>query len=599
MKYIGVDIESVNLNPYGGIIWMLSITEGNKTKVYHDCYGMKSVPADVKKKLMDESYCKIIHSSQFDAPYIEMNLGIKIRNIWDTELCETVILGVKPNIKKKAENIKPGSAEDKILQRYGASLAYTLPRYGFPKPNKSIREAFIDRPVGKKFTKQEIEYAEDDTKYLPKLQKAQEYLLTRDNLLEVALLENKVAERYHDMKVRGIGFDGKIWREVYAQTVKDYKERISKLPRTVSNWNSPAQVKAYFKSQGILIPTFDDLDKVYLQTRNKTLGDFIATREYTTAISRYGLNWFDKGFIDPDGRVRCNITQIINTGRNSMSEPNLQQLPGSGNNDPLRLKVLELVTGGSKKMPQHRRAFVPKKGHVFVIGDFSGQEIGVMAAASGEDLWINALLRGEDVHGLTASIINPSEWASGKEKGCTFPKKCKCKGHKKLREPAKINNFMLAYGGGPQRFAEFTGTDLISASAYVGAHKRVIPRLTRYLEINGRDATATGVSYSADPYRRRRVLRGEEEWQIRNQGKNNPIQSAGANMLKLAMVSLPWEFPIVLVIHDEIICEVPKAMAKKCMKVLKTVMEQSADYITGIKGLIKVEPRIAMNIMKD
>lgn len=597
MRYISLDIESIGLNPFDGKIWSLTITEGKKTTVYEDCFGLKKIPANVKKDLMDEKVCKIIQSSLFDCPYIEMNLGFKIRNIWDTDLCETVIQGVKLSIKRK--NIESGSMDDKLLRKHGTALKYLLPRYGFKEPNKNIRENFIDRPVGIPFTKEERKYMVDDTKDLPAIQKAQEYLLTRDELLEVALLENKVAERYHDMKVRGIGFDGKIWRTIAMDNIKELKKRLAKLPKDVSNWNSNQQVKQYFKNKGILIETYDDLDKIYLQTRNKVLGDFITTRELDKSVSSYGLSWFEDGYIDPDGRVRCDCTQIINTGRVSKNNPNLQQLPGNGNSDPMRLRVLEMITGNKKKMPQHRRAFVPKPGHVFVIGDFSGQEIGVMAAASGEELWINALLRGEDVHGLTAFTINPTEWNRSTEKGCTFPKKCKCPGHKKLREPAKINNFMLAYGGGAQKFADFVGTDMVTASAYVAAHKRVIPKLTKYLYANGQNALATGVSYSADPYRRRRVLRGEEAWQIVNQGKNNPVQSAGASMIKLAMISLPWEFPIVLDIHDELILEISKKESKKAVNVLKQVMEQSADYITGIKGLIKVEPRIAMNLLKD
>jgi hypothetical protein len=128
---------------------------------------------------------------------------------------------------------------------------------------------------------------------------------------------------------------------------------------------------------------------------------------------------------------------------------------------------------------------------------------------------------------------------------------------------------------------------------------RVIPRLTKKLEQLGRDAVATGVAYSASPYRRRRVLNGEEEWQVRNQGKNSPIQTAGAEMLKLALASVPWDIPVVLVIHDEIVAEVPVKQAVKAGHVMKQVMEQSADYITGIKGLITVEPKIQLNLMKQ
>ena len=69
-------------------------------------------------------------------------------------------------------------------------------------------------------------------------------------------------------------------------------------------------------------------------------------------------------------------------------------------------------------------------------------------------------------------------------------------------------------------------------------------------------------------------------------------------MLKLAMISMPEEFPIVMPFHDELVCEVPDKLANKCAKVMKEIMEKSADYVTSIKGLIKVEPRVANNFEK-
>lgn len=571
MKYIAIDIEAIGLKPYNGTVWMLSVTEGKKTYLYENCSGLsrKDLPKELIAKLEDPSYCKIIHNSEYDGPYIGLNLGCKIRNIWDTYLCEIVIQGMR---------IPRGSRDENLKLKYSAGLEYVLQRYGFPKPDKSIRNTFIGREKGIPFTKEEKEYAKNDTKYLLAIQKAQEFLLTRDNLLEVALLENKVAERIIAMRMQGIGFNKDIWVKIAEENTREFNKRMAKLPKEVENWNSEKQVKKYFMDRGILIESYEDLDKVYKSTKNTTLGNFISARALHKSVTSYGLNWLEEGFVDADNRIRCNVDQIINTGRNSMSNPNLQQLPAEG---------------------KHRSAFVPKKGHSFVIGDFSGQEIGIMAAMAQEDLWIEAMLRGEDIHALTASIINPSQWYASGSKGCTFPKKCKCPGHLEMRKPAKINNFMLAYGGGPMKFAESTGIDMLAAKVYVAAHKRVIPRLTRTLEKNAREALDTGVSFSADPYRRRRVLRGQEPWQIANQGKNNPIQSAGANMLKLAMISIPESLPIVLVIHDEIILEVPTKDAKKASKILKNVMEQAADYITGIKGLIKVEPRIAQNLMKD
>jgi DNA polymerase-1 len=596
MKYISLDIETNGLKMDGGIIWMVSIHRGKKKELIHDCQGIAKLRPDIKKEMEDASIGKIIHNGAFDAPFIEYILGCKVRNIWDTQVAEVIIQG--QYVRNGKKNLS--EFEEKQLRKHSVKLLYTIPRYGFPMPDKSTVENFIGLQRVITFTNDEIDYAVTDTKYLGAIRDMQEMILQRDGLLEVALLENKVTERLADMRVRGIGLDKKLWKRIADTNEKEFERRMNLLPKGI-NWNSPAQVKAMLLDRGVVLNSFDDMWDVYLESKNKLLGNFIYARELHKAVTSYGNNWFQEGFIDSDDRVRCHVTQCINTGRMSMNTPNLQQLPGEEMKSPKKRRVLNLIAGGVFQW-KHREAFIPAPGKVFVSGDFSGQEIGIMASASNEKLWIDAMLRGDDIHSLTASLVNRQAWEAGKAKGCTFPKKCKCPEHLKLREPAKINNFMLAYGGGADNLAASIGYDLISkidARMFVGAHKRVIPALTRYLEANGANAIKTGVSYSADPYKRRRVLRGEEEWQIRNQGKNNPIQSAGANMLKLAMISLDEKWPIVLVIHDQIILEVPKAQAPKAQKELKAVMEKSADYITGIKGLIKVNPTIQLNISKN
>lgn len=598
MKYVAIDIETIGLNPHAknAVIWMLSVTyEGGKQELFEDSRGIKKCPAKIATILADKKICKIIHSSEFDAFYMEVIWGIKTVNIWDTRLCEVVIQAVQlPRIKNKQAT----PAQERIIKAHGTSLLSVLPRYGFPTPDKSIRESFINRRPGIPFTKQEKTYALDDTKYLHVIQKAQEYILTRDGDLEVALLENKMAERVATMRVLGIGIDRSLWLEIADRNLQTYNNIIKSLPRQVSNWNSTQQVKRYFKDRGILIESYDDLERVFMKCRDATLAKFIIARQHYSNATTYGAGWLtnDKGasWIDSDGRIRVSYEQVLNTGRLSTSNPNILALPREG---------------------LQRAAIVPRKGCVFVIGDFGGQELGLMAAASKEDLWIDALLRGEDIHGLTASVINPDAWFNGTEKGCTFPKKCECKMHKRMREPAKQENFMMPYGGGPDKLlmkiieAMFkrgipTKEEVENimqpweAKAFVAKFKRVMKKLSAYLDKNAAEALRSGVSYSCDPYHRRRVLNGNADWQIENQGRNNPFQSAGANMLKLSIISMPEKYPVILPFHDEICCEVPTREGKNCVKVMKSVMEQSADYITGIKGLIKAEPRIATNFMK-
>lgn len=599
MRYLAIDIESSGLDPFdpNACIWMISATYDNgKSKLWEDCNGLKRCPKELEADLKDPKVCKIIHSSEFDAYYIEILWGTKIRNIWDSRLCEVVIQAVQ---LRRSKNKTLSPAEEKLRRAHGTSLLYMLPRYGFPVPDKSVRDRFINRPKGIPFSKQEKSYAIDDTRYLVAIQKAQEYILTRDGEMEVALLENKMAERVVTMRVLGIGVDEKLWLETADQNLQKYHAIIKTLPKQVSNWNSEQQVKAYFKSRGIMIESYDQLEKTFIKCRDATLAKFISARALYSNATTYGATWLQdkehkRSWIKRDGRIHCNIEQVLNTGRLATSNPNVLALPREG---------------------LQRSAIVPRKGHKFVIGDFGGQELGIMAAAAKEDAWIEALLRGDDIHGLTASVINPDLWFNSAVKGCKFPKKCDCPMHKKLREPAKQENFMMPYGGGPDKLLDKIIEAMFKrgiptkeevegimqpweAKAFVNKFKRVMRKLNAYLEKNAAEALRTGVSYSADPYRRRRVLNGQADWQIENQGRNNPIQSAGANMLKLSIISMPEEYPVVLPFHDEICCEVPDKLAKKCQKEMKVVMEQAADYITGIKGLIKVEPRIATNFAK-
>ena len=590
MKYIAIDIETIGLHPYNGSIWMIAINNEKKIMLYENCNGLKQCPAQLRKLLEDKTICKVIHNGQFDMPYIELTWGICIRNVWDTMVTEKNIQGVTIDDRKVSENFKAA---------HSASLFYTLKRYGFKTYDKTIRENFINRPIGVPFTEAEKKYAKNDVRDLLKLQKAQEYLAIRDGQLEKILLDNKVVEKVSRMRVLGIGVDEKKWLKVAEKNLQKYETAKRSLPCVVENWNSPAQVKFYFQHRhNITIDSFVNIKKIYIKSRNPELGLFIKVRDMYSDATGYGKTWLYRddatSYVDDDGRVRSSFDQNKNTGRFSTSDPNILGMPREGD---------------------HRSCIISRPGYSFVIGDFTGHELAIMAAASGETLWQNALLRGDDVHALMASILSPERWHTGRKKNCTFPKKCKCPDHISQRIPAKESNFLLAYGGGSSKLLERIIKNIFDkglptdhdmemvmsekeSAVFVKRHKRAIPKLVRYLNKNGSDAIKTGVSYSADPYRSRRVLQGAESWQVRNQGMNNPIQAAGANCLKLALISMPDEFNIVLPFHDELVAEVPDGKVKQCVKVMTKVMEDSVDYITGIHGLSKADVRVQKDYTK-
>jgi DNA polymerase I-like protein with 3'-5' exonuclease and polymerase domains len=586
-KFIAVDLETKGLKPYQQVIWMLSVTEDKTTTVYRNCNGLtrKDLPRDLILNLASPKCCKIIHNANFDGPMIKLNLDITLKNIWDTQLCEIVLLGMR---------LKQNTKDKELKDAYSTSLASTLARYKLPVHNKDIRENFINREFGIPFTASEVRYAANDTKYLIKLQKLQQEKLERENLLPVAALENKVVEKMISMRSAGIGFSKKIWGDIAIETKETLLKERKKLPKDVANWNSPGQVKEYFFDyHQIEIPSLTKIKKIAIVERQcEPLQHFaFVVKSLQTFSQKYGIKkWIEPAkdkssknglvsYVDEDNRIRCDLDQIIDTGRNSISNPPLQQMPNATN---------------------HRRAFIPKEGHCFIIGDFSAQEIGIMAVNANEKMWLDALLQGNDPHAITAYNLNASAWNKAAKKDCCFPRQCECPGHLKMRKPAKVNNFMMAYGGGPDKLAEATGMNLEDATQYFLKHQRLIPNVVNWLKENGNFALHHNVSYSADPFKRRRVLALEyEDWQKINRGKNTPVQSAGANMLKLALTYIPDDLQIVLVIHDEIILEVPIKTAKIAAKKLQKAMQDASDYITGIPNLVKVKPQAQMNIMKD
>lgn len=577
-KQIGLDIESIGTEVVGGLVWSVAVQMPNRRlKIEMDCHGLYTITNELADLIEDDKVEKIIQNASFDVPYLFHNVRrdngkpVNLQGfIWDTSLAEQVIQGLV--MDRKADD------DDPFYQQHGTRLDLIMKRYRLNmKMRKDLVNRFIDRPKGKPFDKDEIAYMTGDVDKMDKLRYMQEKVLTRDKQMETVLLEMEFLRRVMiPQKINGIGFDTDFWVTNARAEKKEYDKRMRALPKAVENWGSEKQIKQFFKDQGLLIDSLSNLEDIYFKSPHPVLKKLIDTRDLNTAVTKYGENWVE--YVNPDGRVRPDVRQIIRTGRNSYSNPPLHGLPKEG------IK---------------RMAIVPRKGYKLVGADFSGQEIGIMAAMANEKVWIDALLRGEDVHSLTAYIISPDQWKANASKGCTFPKKCKCKGHLAMRDPAKTNNFMLAYGGGPKKLMMKTGMSWFDAKLFCVKHKKAIPNLTKKLEQNAMLAVNTGETYSADPYKRRRVLVGSEKWHIENQGKNSPIQMAGANMMKLAAISIPSKYYVCLIIHDEIWLEVPSKDAKVAAKTLKLVMEQAADYITGIKGLIRVEPKIANNIMKD
>jgi len=190
------------------------------------------------------------------------------------------------------------------------------------------------------------------------------------------------------------------------------------------NWNSQQQALAVL--QGVE-PRLKNLSEEALaKTTHEVFQRLIEYKTALKLLSSFGEAFVEK-FVEPDGKVRTNYNQVVSTGRASSAKPNMQQIP-----------AYEAVGTA------YRNCFIYTPGWKFVDSDYTGQELCLIAHASQDDVWYKAIEKGEDLHSVTAAMVFGAKWDSATQEGCVYKsdkQKCKCSGHKTLRNAIKTINF--------------------------------------------------------------------------------------------------------------------------------------------------------------
>jgi DNA polymerase-1 len=277
--------------------------------------------------------------------------------------------------------------------------------------------------------------------------------------------------------------------------------------------------------------------------------------------------------VDPQtGRIHTSFHQALTaTGRLSSTDPNLQNIPARSE-DGLRI----------------RRAFVAKPGALLLSADYSQIELRVLAHLSGDRTLLDAFSRGDDIHLRTAAEVLGIE-----------PKAV----DQNARRLAKVINFGIIYGMGPQRLAAELGIPLAEASAYIKRYFERLPGVRAYLDEVLRSARESG--FVVTMFGRRRYLPelnapdGGARSQAERIAVNTPIQGSAAELIKLAMVNLHRRFGcgsattarMVLQVHDELVFEVDKAGLEPICHIVKQEMEQVAE----LKVPLKVDLKCGLN----
>ena len=253
------------------------------------------------------------------------------------------------------------------------------------------------------------------------------------------------------------------------------------------------------------------------------------------------------------GRVHGRFNQTVaSTGRLSSSDPNLQNIP-------IRTEVGRRI----------RRAFVPAhESSSLISADYSQIELRMLAHMSGDELFIDAFNKDQDIHARTAGEIFdvPIEQVTSE-----------------MRRIGKTINFALVYRQGAYATGLDLGITTKEAQAFIDKYFSRYPKVQSFLQSTIDDAKDK--MYSETVWGRRRYFNqiNDANGMVRSAQEraacNAPIQGSAADLVKLAMIKLDEELrkdgcnaKLILQVHDELVLEVPddeieatKALLERCM----------------------------------
>ena len=579
---LGVDTETEGFDFTCKKLIMFQI--GDKDRQYViDTRDVDITP--LKEVLQSNSIVKVLHNAKFDYKFIKKWAGISMEEMYDTFLAERVI-----NCGK---------------QDYGYSLSRCVERYIGHTLDKETRNKFIGLK-GQPFTVDQITYGANDVVYLLDIREKQLAKIHSLELQQVTRLENAVVKVFSEIEYEGLNIDEDKWTAMAEQNVKLAYEQELKLDdivlahpllqhyrvpvqvdmfaamdevrKTHIKWSSPLQILELFQN---LVPNLEDVNGKKLNKhryKHPLIDEYIRYKERTKLANAYGTKFFN--YVNCDGKVHTNFSQILDTGRVSSSKPNMQQIPSDNT---------------------FRNCFTAPEGWVFVSSDYSSQELNVIAYGSQDPVWLEALEKGLDLHGVCADLVFEDKWRSADADA-----------KKKLRTQIKAINFGLAYGMGPFKLADTLQISKAEAEDLIEKYFTEFPNIRDFLTKLGTFGTRNGYITTFAPFKRRRWFdtwfpkiwddrsKMQEFGSIERASKNTPIQGSSADMTKLALIYIHREIEeswsdsvkIVMTVHDQIdtICkeEVSDAWAIK----MTELMEKAAKIIIP-NGLLKADTNIS------
>jgi len=433
------------------------------------------------------------------------------------------------------------------------------------------------------------EYAEGDAELTLKLWQCFKGLLRREEVESIFDLETRLLPVLVDITLRGVRFDRSKAIDLRNDMNSREKELLKKIrdaaKTPVDIW-AAASIARGFDNLGIAYPKTEagapSFTKTFLESCDHPIAkDIIEARELNKTYGTFLQPYIDLS--SKDGRIHPHINQLRSddggtvTGRLSMANPNLQQVPA-------RHEIIG---------PLVRDLFLPEEGQLWASCDFSSQEprllihYAALLNLPGSEKMQEAYVKDPrtDFHQMVADMAGIK------------------------RKAAKTIGLGLMYGMGKKKLAVSLDMGSEQADELISLFHENVPFLRSTVDavmrriespssggairtLLGRkcrfplfEPVAWGVN-KALPYEQAVIEYGPRiKRAMTYKGLNRLIQGSAADQTKMAMVKLHEAgFTILLQLHDEIVVSVNnQEEAEEVGRIMRTAVE------LGVPSVVDVE----------
>ncbi len=547
---MAIDTETTGLDVFNSQLRLLQIATYNTPVFVIDLFKVSSEDQNIIKKIMKLNNTKIFQNAKFDLKFLYHNGYIVKGTLFDTMIAGQLL----------RSNSGP----------FRVNLAELSKFYLGKELNKEEQKSDFSGEL----TTSQLQYAAKDAYILLELREAIQSDLRKAKLEKIATIEFSCIYAIMDMELTGMKVDEQLLSTYTLQIEKQVQQYHEILDSFVINkviqqtfFGIEQSHSINFNSQKQVLTFLNENDIFVDDTSQASLASYadhpiiIALKNYRKAYKLYGsfLQPLPKDINSKTGRIHASYSQIgASSGRMSCHKPNMQQVP---------------------RDKKFREMFIPEKGNCFIIADYSQVELRIAAEIANDPRMIEAYKENEDLHKLTASLITNSPISEIT---------------KEQRQSAKAVNFGLIFGMGSRGLMNYSrdvyGIDITleQADLFRNEYFKAYTGIKKWHDHLKSSPPTSAKSITGRRYFYRDTT-GFSSF------CNTPVQGSAADILKIALGNLYQKIKygdihIVAVIHDEIIIECKKEIAKQTKETLQIVMENAGQtFLSNVPLVADIE----------